>query len=76
MMSFKDDPFKNQARQEPSFCLKNNKKDTIFPKKKSKNILYLAGQGGGKSPHCPPPADAHVSDFTGPFIFVRFNRRA
>jgi hypothetical protein len=35
--------------QEPTFCLKNNEKDTIFPKK-SKNKLFLAGQGGGKGP--------------------------
>jgi hypothetical protein len=36
------------------FLPKKQQKDTIFPKK-SKNILYLAGQGGGgKSPPCPP----------------------
>ncbi len=46
------------GRQEPTFCLKNNKKDTIFPPKKSKNILFLAGQGE-QEPPLPSPADAH-----------------
>ncbi len=32
--------------QEPTFCLINNEKDTFFPKT-SKNILFLAGRGGG-----------------------------
>jgi hypothetical protein len=46
--------------QAPTFCLKNNKKDTIFPKK-STNILFLAGLGrpGGQEPPLPSPADVH-----------------
>ncbi len=54
--------------QDCTFCLKNNKKDTI-PQKKSKNILFLAG----KSPPCHPHADAHGHSNTyialGPFKY-------
>ncbi len=42
--------------QEPTFCLKNNEKDTSFSKKRLKTYYFwpaLAGQGG-KSPPCPP----------------------
>jgi hypothetical protein len=49
--------FKGEGGQEPTFCLKNNKKDTIFLKKSLKRYYSrpaLAGQGG-KSPSCPPP---------------------
>jgi hypothetical protein len=57
--------------QEPTFCLKNNEKDTILPKK-SKNILFLAGQGGGQKPPLPSSADAHASmclQLLGCFIY-------
>ncbi len=39
--------FPGGGGQKPTFCLKNNKKDTIFP-----------GQGG-QEPPLPSPADAH-----------------
>ncbi len=35
--------------KEPTFCLKQRKENTIFPKK-SKNILFLAGQGKARAP--------------------------
>ncbi len=53
----------SRGGQEPTFCLRNNKKDTIFLKKSLKTYCFwpaLAGQGGGKSPSLPPPPDAHV----------------
>ncbi len=41
--------------------LKNNKKDTFFPKKSLKICCFWPAwpASGGKSPPC-PPADAHV----------------
>ncbi len=51
---------KNSRRQEPTFCLKNNRKEPIFSEK-SKN-LFLAGLGrpGGQEHPCHPPLDAHA----------------
>ncbi len=58
----------SRGGQEPTFCLKNNKKDTIFPKK-SKNILFLAGLGrpGGARVELPlpSPADDHAPIYIG-----------
>jgi hypothetical protein len=36
--------------QEPTFCLKNNEKDTIFPKKVYKLFLAGLGRPGGGPP--------------------------
>jgi hypothetical protein len=44
--------------QEPTFCLKTTKKILYFPKK-SKNLIFLAGQGG-REPPLPPSTDAHA----------------
>jgi hypothetical protein len=43
--------------QEPTFCLKNNEKDTIFPKKVLEHTIF--GRPGGQEPPLPSPADAH-----------------
>jgi hypothetical protein len=67
--------------QESTFRLKNNKKDTIFHKKKSKNILLLAsfsrkGMWGGKSPPCPHSGRPwlNVVDFLPPyFLFPKLS---
>jgi hypothetical protein len=39
--------------KEPTFCLKNNEKDTIFPNKSLK-IYYFWPARGDKSPSCRP----------------------
>ncbi len=49
-----------QEGQEPTFCLKNNEKDTIFPKKVLKHTIF-GRPGGGQEPPLPSPADAHGS---------------
>jgi hypothetical protein len=43
--------------QEPTFCLKNNGKDTIFPKKAKKHTIFgrpWPARGGARAPPCPP----------------------
>jgi hypothetical protein len=64
-----------QGGQEPTFCLKCNEKDTIFPQKSLKTYYFwpaLAGQGG-QEPPLPFPADAHgFRHFCG--IFSRLLR--
>jgi hypothetical protein len=50
--------------QEPTFCLKNDKKILFFPNKSLKTYYFwqaLAGQRG-KAPLVPPPADAHAEN--------------
>jgi hypothetical protein len=56
---------------------KQRKRYYVF-QKKSKNILFLAGQGGGKSPPLPSPADAHAQFYcffslfqTMDFVFMQ-----
>ncbi len=61
--------------KEHTFCLKN----ILFFSKKSKNILILAGQGGGKSPLTPHYLDAHVSDikmsyYSKTFGYIAYQR--
>jgi hypothetical protein len=36
--------------QEPTFCLKSNEKDTIFPKKSLKTYYFWPARGGGQGP--------------------------
>jgi hypothetical protein len=43
------------------FLTKKQQKDTIF-RQKSKNILFLACQGGARAP-LPSPADAHALNY-------------
>ncbi len=67
-----------QGGQEPTFCLKNNKNDTIFPKKSLKTYYFwpaLAGQGG-QEPPLPSPADAHVKGASIGELFCFFFGRA
>ncbi len=45
-----------QGGQEPTFCLKNNKKTK---QQKSLKTYYFWPARGGKSPPLPSPADAH-----------------
>jgi hypothetical protein len=49
--------FSRGGGQEPTFCLKNNKKDTIFPKKFQKHTIFgqpWPARGGARAPPCPP----------------------
>ncbi len=42
--------FPGGGGQEPTFCLKSNEKDTIFPKKVLKHTIFGRPGGGARAP--------------------------